>query len=180
MNLKVIGMMIWLLVGANPLLAQEDALSKFFSKYMEDDRYSRVYISPKMMQMAGGFLKSEVNPNDPQSKDLGNLISKINGIRIISRSDFNGKPLFTEMKGLLNKNQYEDLMDVHDKGSDVKFMVREEKGRIKELLMIQASSTGFTALSMLGNFTYQDLNILADQTNLPGMDVYKNGTKKQK
>jgi len=180
MKLKVIGMMILLLVGASPLLAQEDALSKFFSKYMEDDRYSRVYISPKMMQMAGGFLKSEVNPNDPQSKDLGNLISKISGIRIISRSDFNGKPLFTEMKGLLNKNQYEDLMDVHDKGSDVKFMVREEKGRIKELLMIQASSTGFTALSMLGNFTYQDLNILADQTNLPGMDVYKNGTKKQK
>jgi hypothetical protein len=180
MKLKLIGIIMWMLLGTAPLYAQEDALSKFFSKYMEDDRFSRVYISPKMMQMAGGFLKSEVNPNDPNAKDVGNLISKINGIRIISRSEFNGKPLFTEMKGLLNKNQYEDLMDVHDKGSDVKFMVKEEKGRIKELLMIQASSTGFTALSMLGNFTYQDLNILADQTNLPGMDVYKSGAKKQK
>ena len=38
--------------------AQEDAIQRFFSKYMEDERFSRVYISPKMMQMAGGFLKN--------------------------------------------------------------------------------------------------------------------------
>ncbi len=34
---------------ASTALAQDDAIQRFFSKYMEDDRFSRVYISPKMM-----------------------------------------------------------------------------------------------------------------------------------
>jgi hypothetical protein len=41
--------------------------------------------------------------------------------------------------------------------------------------MITGSTEGFTLLSMLGNFTYQDLNILAEKTNIPGMDQYKGG-----
>lgn len=152
--------------------AQDDAIIRFFSKYMEDDRFSRVYISPKMMQMAGGFLKSE-KVSDSEAKDLGELISKIRGIRILSAEKVNGKALYTEAMGTLARNKYEDLMDVQEKDSSVKFMVREENGRVRELLMITGSKEGFTLLSMLGNFTYQDLNILADKTSIPGMDKYK-------
>jgi hypothetical protein len=32
-------------------------------------------------------------------------------------------------------------------------------------------------LSMLGAFTYEDLNMLADKTNIPGMDQYGKGSK---
>jgi hypothetical protein len=31
----------------------------------------------------------------------------------------------------------------------------------------------------LGSFTYQDLNILAEKTNMPGMKEYQNGNKKK-
>jgi hypothetical protein len=157
--------------------AQDDAISKFFSKYMEDDNFSRVYISPKMMQMAGGFLKSSGESSDKEAQDLGELISKVRGIRILSAEKVNGKPLYEEALGTLSRNKYEDLMDVADKTSNTKFMVREENGRIMELLMISGSSESFTLLSMLGNFTYQDLNILADKTNIPGMKEYQKGKK---
>jgi hypothetical protein len=160
--------------------AQDDAIAKFFSKYMEDDRFSRVYISPKMMQMAGGFLRSSAEGGSSQDeKDLGELIQKVRGIRILSADKVNGKQMFQEAMGTLNRNKYEDLMDVHEKGSDIKFMVREEGGRVKELLMLTGSKEGFTLLSMLGNFTYQDLNILADKTTIPGMKEYQNGQKKK-
>jgi len=157
--------------------AQDDAISKFFSKYMEDDNFSRVYISPKMMQMAGGFLKSSGESPDKEAQELGELISKVRGIRILSADKVNGKPLYEEAMGTLSRNKYEDLMDVADKTSNTKFMVREENGRIMELLMISGSSESFTLLSMLGNFTYQDLNILADKTNMPGMKEYQKGKK---
>jgi len=157
--------------------AQDDAISKFFSKYMEDDNFSRVYISPKMMQMAGGFLKSSGESSDKEAQELGELISKVRGIRILSADKVNGKPLYEEAMGTLSRNKYEDLMDVADKTSNTKFMVREENGRIMELLMISGSSESFTLLSMLGNFTYQDLNILADKTNMPGMKEYQKGKK---
>jgi hypothetical protein len=160
--------------------AQDDAIVKFFSKYMEDDNFSRVYISPKMMQMAGGFLKSAGEGTDKDAEELGELISKVRGIRILSADKVNGKSLYNEAMGTLTKNKYEDLMDVADKGSNVKFMVREENGKVRELLMITGSEGSFTLLSMLGNFTYQDLNILADKTNMPGMKEYQTGKSKKR
>ncbi|KEO73404.1 DUF4252 domain-containing protein [Anditalea andensis] len=159
--------------------AQDDAIVKFFSKYMEDDRFSRVYISPKMMQMAGGFMKSEADKLKKDEKDLGELITKVRGIRILSADKVNGKSFYNEAMGTLTRNKYEDLMDVQDKSSSVKFMVREEGGRVKELLMITGSADGFTLLSMLGDFTYQDLNILAENTNMPGMQEYQSGQKRK-
>jgi hypothetical protein len=154
--------------------AQDDAIIKFFSKYMEDERFSRVYISPKMMQMAGGFMKSNADGQTKKDeKDMGELISKVRGIRILTADKVNGLPLYKEAMGTLTRNKYEDLMDVQDKSSSVKFMVREEGGRVKELLMITGSGDSFTLLSMLGDFTYQDLNILAENTNMPGMKEYK-------
>jgi hypothetical protein len=175
--MKKYGLLIMLLLLFTGLQAQDDAISKFFSKYMEDDNFSRVYISPKMMQMAGGFLKSAGETSDKEAQELGALISKVRGIRILSADKVNGKPLYEEAMGTLIKNKYEDLMDVADKTSNTKFMVREENGIIMELLMISGSSESFTLLSMLGNFTYQDLNILADKTNMPGMKEYQNGKK---
>jgi hypothetical protein len=156
--------------------AQDDAIQKFFSKYMEDERFSRVYISPKMMQMAGGFLKNNAG-GDADAEELGKLIAKIKGIRIISSEEVEGMSLYREAMGTLTKNRYEELMDVQDKGTSLKFLVREEAGLVKELTMISGDSKSFTLLSMLGNFTYEDLNMLAEKTDIPGMDQYGKGSK---
>uniref|UniRef100_UPI0027150721 DUF4252 domain-containing protein n=1 Tax=Cecembia rubra TaxID=1485585 RepID=UPI0027150721 len=133
------------------LRAQDDAIVKFFSKYMEDDRFSRVYISPKMMQMAGGFLKSGGAETDKEAKELGELISKVRGIRILSAEKLDGHLLYKEAMGTLTKNKYEELMDVEDKGSNIKFIVPEEKGRVMEMLMINGSKYGYNLISLLVN-----------------------------
>jgi hypothetical protein len=173
-NMKKIIVTLICLLAFTGAQAQDDAIIKFFSKYMEDERFSRVYISPKMMQMAGGFMKSNADSQTKKDeKDMGELISKVRGIRILTADKVNGLPLYKEAMGTLTRNKYEDLMDVQDKNSSVKFMVREEGGRVKELLMITGSGDSFTLLSMLGDFTYQDLNILAENTNMPGMKEYK-------
>ncbi|HSI77452.1 MAG TPA: DUF4252 domain-containing protein, partial [Lunatimonas sp.] len=108
----------------------------------------------------------------------GELISKVRGIRILSAEKLNGKIFYDEAMSTLSKNQYEDLMDVADKDSNTKFMVREENGIIQELLMLSGTQESFTLLSMLGNFTYKDLNMLAEKTNMPGMDEYNKGKNK--
>lgn len=156
--------------------AQDDAIQTFFGKYMEDDRFSRVYISPKMMQMAGGFLKSNAD-GDEEAQELGLLISKVKGIRILSSDEVDGMALYKEAMSTLNRNRYEELMDVQDKGTSLKFMVREEGGLVRELMMVTGEAKSFTLLSMLGAFTYEDLNMLADKTNIPGMDQYGKGSK---
>lgn len=175
--MKKIVILAFLILGIGiQAFAQEDAIQRFFSKYMEDERFSRVYISPKMMQMAGGFLKNNAE-GDKDAEQLGALIGKIKGIRILSSEEVNGKSLYTEAMGTLTKNKYEELMDVQDKGSSLKFMIREEGGLIRELTMISGDTKSFSLISMLGSFTYDDLNMLAEKTNIPGMDQYSKGTK---
>lgn len=177
MNMKKIGLLLALICGFSlSAFAQDDAIQKFFSKYMEDERFSRVYISPKMMQMAGGFLKNN-SEGDKDAQELGALISKIRGIRILSSEEVNGSTLYKEVIGTLSINKYEDLMDVYDKGTNLKFMVREEGGLVRELMMLSGDSGNFTLLSMLGSFTYEDLNMLAEKTNIPGMEEYGKGSK---
>ncbi|WP_026967920.1 DUF4252 domain-containing protein [Algoriphagus terrigena] len=173
---KSLLLLLFLIGIANVSMAQDDAIQKFFSKYMEDDRFSRVYISPKMMQMAGGFLKSNAG-TDAEAKELGTLIGKIKGIRILSSEEVEGMTLYKDAMATLDKNQYEELMDIQDKGSSLKFMVREEGGLIKELTMLSGDAKSFTLLSMLGSFTYEDLNLLAEKTDIPGMDQYGKGPK---
>lgn len=158
--------------------AQDDAIQKFFSGYMDDDRFSRVYISSKMMQMAGGFLKS--NAEEQESADLGALLQKVKGIRILSSEEVDGMKFYNEAYGTLTKNKYEELMDVQDKTTKLKFLVREEGGLVKELLMISGDGHDFSLLSMLGNFTYDDLNMLAEHTDMPGMKEYKKGSSGNK
>ena len=173
---KLLLLPVFLIAFALHAQAQDDAIQKFFSNYMEDDRFSRVYISPKMMQMAGGFLKSTAE-DDKEAKDLGTLISKVRGVRILSSDEVDGLTFYNEAMGTLTKNKYEELMDVQDKGSSLKFLVREEGGLVKELLMISGDKQDFTLLSMLGSFTYEELNMLAENTDIPGMDKYGKGKK---
>lgn len=174
--MKQILILIFMVTWTSSAFAQDDAIQTFFGKYMEDDRFSRVYISPKMMQMAGGFLKSN-SDGDEEAKELGSLISKVKGIRILSSDEVDGMTLYKEAMSTLNRNKYEELMDIQDKGSSLKFMVREEGGLVRELMMITGESKSFTLLSMLGTFTYEDLNMLADKTNIPGMDKYGKSSK---
>ncbi|MFC4872342.1 DUF4252 domain-containing protein [Negadavirga shengliensis] len=166
---------IWLMLWAVcfQIQAQDDAIEKFYSKYMEDDRFSRVYISPKMMQMAGGFLKSATEDSDQDAQKLGELVSKIRGIRILNGEKVRGNQMFEEAIQTLNKNRYEELMDIKDKSQSLKFMVREENGKIRELLMVSGTENDFTLLSMTGTFTYEDLHLLSEKTNLPGMNEYR-------
>jgi hypothetical protein len=175
--MKKIAILILFIMGTTwSATAQDDAIQTFFGKYMEDDRFSRVFISPKMMQMAGGFLKNN-SDGDADAEELGLLISKVKGIRILSSDEVDGMALYREAMATLTRNKYEELMDIQDKGSSLKFMVREEGGLVRELMMVTGESKSFTLLSMLGAFTYEDLNMLADKTTIPGMDQYGKGSK---
>ncbi len=166
---------VFLLLFAFQAKAQDDAIEKFFSNYTEDDRFSRVYMSPKMMQMAGGFLKS--NSDDDESKEVGSIISKIKGIRILSSDEVDGLQFYEDAMATLTANKYEELMDIRDRDSKLKFMVREENGLVKELLMVSGDKEDFSLLSMLGTFTYEDLNLLAETTEIPGMEEYRKGNR---
>ena len=159
------------------LQAQQQSASaaeKFFQKYENDRNFTVVTITPKMFGM---FAK--LDTNDPDSKNLMGVIKKLKGLRILARENTkDGSRLFKEAAAFLG-GEFEELMTVRDKGSDLKFMVRENsKGNINELIMLVNGSDEFMVMSLYGEIDLNEISQIAGAVNIQGMDKLKNVKKK--
>ena len=66
-----------LLFASLTSFAQEDAITKYFNKYVDDPKFSAVYISPKMFSMVS---KIEIEDMEPE---LQEVIKSMKGLRIL-------------------------------------------------------------------------------------------------
>lgn len=124
-----------------PLLtwAQKTPVDKLFEKYANEDGFTTVNISGKLLGMAGKFDTSE-----PATKEL---LAKLTGIRIITadKSELKNEKLdfFKELEkeGLFKEKEYESLMEISEKSQKIRFLGKEDKkGKLSELLLVVGGS----------------------------------------
>jgi hypothetical protein len=167
---KLIILLPFLLWGVSSY-AQDDAIGKFFGKYMDDDRFSVVSISPKMFR-----LLTKVNW-DTVSPDMKQTISKIQSLRILS-TNATPRQFYKEAIAKLNLNDYEELITVRSKGDNVHFMIKENGNLIHELLMISVDDDGFTLMSFVGDIDLDKMARLSSDLSIKGMENLKDVKRK--
>lgn len=148
------------------LIAQEDAIMKYFGKYVEDERFSAVYISPKMFGMVA---KIEIADMEPEVQEV---IKSMKGLRIL-HTEINALQFYNEALKSINTNEYEVLLTARDNGENVRFMVKDKGDIVEELLMIVGGEKNFALLSFLGNIDLKKIGKLAkalDINNLQYLD----------
>jgi hypothetical protein len=153
---------------------QGSVIDRFFQKYENDRNFTLVSITPKMFSM---FAK--VDPGDKDAKNMMRVIQKLKGLRILAKEDTKDGPrLYKEAASFLSSD-FEELMTLRDKDSDLKFMVKENsKGTISELIMLVGSSSEFMAMSLVGDIDLNEISLIAGSVNINGMDKLKNIKKK--
>jgi hypothetical protein len=113
--------------------AQNSPLDAFFDKYSGQEGYNSVYITKYLFEM---FAKINT---DKEKSDFKDATSKLTAIKILSvdsilnatrKIDFSN-----ELRKILPKTDYKDLMVVKEGKKQIKFMIRETNGRISELIM---------------------------------------------
>jgi len=161
-----------LLVGAVSY-AQDDAIGKFFGKYVEDSRFSVVSVSPKMFR-----LLSKVNW-DTIPADLRQTVSKLQSLRIIS-TETTPFVFYKEALSKIDMKEYEELISVRDKNDNIRFVVKESGGIIHELLMIAVDNDGFTMMSFVGDIDLDKLARLSSSMDIKGLEDLKNAKRKNK
>ena len=159
-----------LLLGTG-VFAQDDAIGKFFSKYVEDSRFTVVSISPKMFR-----LMSKVNW-DTIPSDLKQTVSHLTSLRILSTETTPGV-FFKEAMARIDRKEYEELITVRSDKDNVRFMVKEQGDVIHELLMIAVDKDGFTMMSFVGNIDLDKLSRLSSDMGIKGMENLKNIKRK--
>jgi hypothetical protein len=109
---------------------QKTSLDDFFSRYSDRDGYTSVVISGNLFKFLG---ESESTDRD------GNALRKITSIRLVVRDKENssmGESLLAEVRSIIRKGRYDELMSVRDDGTDIRFMARMERDIVRELLLV--------------------------------------------
>ena len=154
---------------AGSLQAQNDAISKFFTKYAEDENFTLVNVTKRMFS-----LFSEIDADDPDSKEAMNAISKLDGLRVLALDDSTRSlALYKEALTLIPKKDYEELMTVRHEDQDLQFLIKESGSKIVELLMVAGGNDGFFIVSLVGDIDLSQMSKISSSMNIDGFENFK-------
>ena len=151
--------------------AQEDAITKYFNKYMDDEKFSVVYISPKMFSMVS---KIEIEDMEPE---LQEVIKSMKGLRIL-HTEQNALQYYNDALKTINTSEYELLLTARGEGENVRFMVKDNGDIVEELLIIVGGNENFALLSFIGNIDLKKIGKLAKALDIDNMQYLENLDKK--
>lgn len=154
-------MLIALLPAAIAAMGQANAIEKYFKQYVDDDRFSVVYISPRLIDM---FKQLDIESMDDKETEAVLEIAKdLKGLRILS-TDVTPEKFYKEAKEKINTSEYQVLMTVRDKGGDnVEFLVKENGEKKIEELLLLTSGDEFLLMSFVGNIDLSKVSKLAKE-----------------
>lgn len=165
-TIAILSILILSTLGAN---AQEDAITKFFSKYQNDESFTQVNITGRMFSLFTNF-----ETEDEEDQEMIDAVSKVKGLKILAKEDTNGQELYNEAFKLIDSNEYEELMTIREKDSDMKFLIKEKDGVIEELLMVIGSEDSFFLLSLVGDIDLKQISKLSKSMDIDGFENLQN------
>ena len=148
--------------------AQDDAISKYFSKYSSDESFMHINFSGKMFQMIS---KLEMETAEEQ-KMMEESLGKIKRVQVLGKEkDADGRKMYAEAIKLVEGKGFEELMSVRDDDKDIKFLIKESNNKINELFMVMGGNNEFGMLSIVGDGI--DLNALYKLSKKIGMQGFE-------
>jgi len=159
-----------LLLGSGAF-CQDDAIGKFFGKYLDDPRFTVVSVSPKMFRLLSK-VKWDTIPGDLQQ-----TVTRLTSLRILS-TEMTPRVFYKEALTAIDRKEYEDLITVRGNKDNVRFMIKDDGKTIRELLMISVGEDGFTLMSFVGNIDLDKLSRLSADMGIKGMEDLKNAKRK--
>lgn len=170
-------MCMFLLATAFNLHAQNDAISRFFNKYAEDERFTVVYVAPKLFSMI-----SKVSSDDEEWNKMRDIVKDLGGLRVlVADSVNNGLELYNDALGRIPVREYDELVTVRDGEEHVNIWTRENKSDtvIEELLLLVGAPDEFIMLSLMGKIDLAKISGLAETLDVEGIEHLDKIKKKQ-
>lgn len=151
-------------------MAQDNAISKYFSKYTADTAFTKVTVTSKMFS-----LFTEIDGEDEAEKEVLEALSKLKGIKaLINENPSDSKALYAEtIKSIDKDRKYEVLMSVEGNDENIKFMIRDEGSIINELLMVVSGDDEFLIMSLFGEIDLKQIAKLSRIMKMKGMNHLK-------
>jgi hypothetical protein len=166
--MKYLSLLFIILTGfLSPLNAQTDAITKYFDKYVNDERFTVVYISPKMFEILGKLDLEELK--DEEAQIIMEVVKDLKGLRVLT-TEQDPLKFYEEAKAKIKTSEYEILLTVRDEGENVQFLIKDEGNMIKELLLLVGGEDEFVMLSFMGDIDLAKISRLAKKLDVKGVE----------
>lgn len=130
------------------------AQNKLFDKYADMDHVTSVSISKTMFDMMPDV--------ETGGLKMMNLKGKIESLQILTTENMDLKKNiqkdFTKFMG----TDYEELMRVKSDETKATFYVKKKGDQVSQLIMLADTDSSFSVIQLLGNFTIQDIQNIAN------------------
>ncbi len=145
----------------------QDAIVKFYEKYMDNPDFTSIYISNKMFSLMAEL------PLDEDDKHIKKQLQDLSGLRILTSDRIDGWRMYKEASSKLVHNGYEELMVIKEGDDESKFLVLEKDGKIRELLLISGDDRDFFILSMVGIIDIKTIAKISKSMDIDGMEQFE-------
>ncbi len=164
------GMIILAMVCfAGAVFAQNDPISAAFEKYNGKEGFTVVMLSGDMLNM---FTRAAEEKHDTVFR------SKITSLRILVRekdhSSGTAAPDFkAEVYDKLDRKVYKEMMTVKQSDQNVVILVKENGGRINELLLMVSGKDDNVLIQATGDMLLSEMADLGGKCQIKGFDQMK-------
>lgn len=145
-----------------PAAAQipSDAISSYFSEFVDDPDFSVVYVSGKIFEL---FKDADLDIEDleePEVEAVLEVVRDVQGIRIL-HTDLNAMVHYKAAKKRIPTDKYELLFKVRTKdGDNVEAFISDNEGVVNELFLLIGAADNFGLLSFMGTIDLTKLGEL--------------------
>lgn len=155
-----------------PMTAQKHPTKHLTTKYGSADGFTLVNINKDLFTLLAEMSRENEDTEMGQAsdviKDLDNISILMYNLR--PGNDTETLELFREELNSLKINNFSELMSVKEQENLVRFLIRKEGDKIKELLMIinQPTQAGFVSIS--GDIDLKSISRIARSMNVMGLE----------
>jgi len=149
--------MLLLAVGA---FAQEG--KKLYNKYSDQEGVSAVYISPAMFKLVGQLPDINVDMANGEKMDVAPLVRSFSGFYMLSFEQKSpaSTELYKEVTAMVNKGNFELLMEVKDSGSTIRMYTLGDEKTVSSFVCIINEDDETMFFSLEGSMDRSDLEKL--------------------
>jgi hypothetical protein len=156
---KIITITFMLLVTVGAF-AQEG--KRLYNKYSDLEDVSAVYISPAMFKLMGQLPDLNIESADGRKVDMAPLVRSFSGFYMLSfeKKSAASEELYKEVTAMVDKGDFELLMEVKDDGSTVRMYTLGNETVVNSFVCIMNEDSQTTFFSLEGSMARSDLEKL--------------------
>ncbi len=183
-----------ILISTSLSFGQTPPLNPFFEKYRDDDRFTQVYISGKMLNLIAELDDEDYDDDEERadSENIKSTLQQLDGIWVLSIGDddesgiklgkgkgedaLDCRDLYKEAKGMVVAGEYEELMTVRDEGEEFLILIQEKEKIISELVLLGyeteecCDGDSFFMLSLRGKIDLRGISDIGEALDIEELE----------